>query len=196
MESGRRLESTATLLALARGGDRAARDRRAARYLPILRRVAHGRLPSGARGMADTDDLVQVTLIRALNRVESFESRGEGAFLAYLRRILLNQIRDLTRRAATRPAQIALDADQASRDPSPLENAIGAERLDRYEEALEALSERDRQAVILRLEMGFTYAEIAEALGVASPNAVRMAVVRALARMSARIAGRGAADEI
>ncbi len=196
MESGRRLESTATLLALARGGDRAARDRLAARYLPILRRVAHGRLPSGARGMADTDDLVQVTLIRALNRVESFESRGEGAFLAYLRRILLNQIRDLTRRAATRPAQIALDADQASRDPSPLENAIGAERLDRYEEALEALSERDRQAVILRLEMGFTYAEIAEALGVASPNAVRMAVVRALARMSARIAGRGAADEI
>ena len=196
MESGRRLESTATLLALARGGDRAARDRLAARYLPILRRVAHGRLPSGARGMADTDDLVQVTLIRALNRVESFEARGEGAFLAYLRRILLTQIRDLTRRAATRPAQIALDADQASRDPSPLENAIGAERLDRYEEALEALSERDRQAVILRLEMGFTYAEIAEALGVASPNAVRMAVVRALARMSARIAGRGAADEI
>jgi len=196
MESGRRLESTATLLALARGGDRAARDRLAARYLPILRRVAHGRLPASARGMADTDDIVQVTLIRALNRVESFESRGEGAFLAYLRRILLNQIRDLTRRAAIRPAEIALDADQASRDPSPLENAIGAERLDRYEEALEALSERDRQAVILRLEMGFTYAEIAEALGVASPNAVRMAVVRALARMSARIAGRGAADEI
>lgn len=196
METERRLESTATLLALARGGDRAARDRLAARYLPILRRVAHGRLPASARGMADTDDLVQVTLIRALNRVELFEPRGEGAFLAYLRRILVNQIKDLTRRAATRPAQVALHAEYESPEPSPLENAIGSERLDRYEAALEALGERDREAVILRLEMGFTYAEIAEALGVSSPNAIRMAVVRALARMSDRITRRGATDEI
>src|SRR5206468_605262 len=63
------LESTATLLARLRKGDLAARDRILARYRPTLQRWAHGRLPSRARGLVDTDDLVQITLIRALNRL-------------------------------------------------------------------------------------------------------------------------------
>jgi DNA-directed RNA polymerase specialized sigma24 family protein len=36
----------------------------------------------------------------------------------------------------------------------------------------------------MRVEMGFTYAEIAEALGGPSANAARMLVTRALVRMA------------
>lgn len=190
-----RLESTATLLALVRDGDRAARERLTARYLPIVTRIAHGRLPARARGMTDTDDLVQVTLLRALDHVEGFELRSEGAFLAYLRRILVNQIRDLARRAACRPVEVELRADAASGEPSPLELAIGRDRMEQYEAALEELGERDREATILRLEMGLTYPEIATAIDAASPNAARMVVARALTRLATKLANRGVSHE-
>ena len=74
-------ESTATLLSLMRDGDGAARERLVARYLPLLRRWAHGRLPGYARDLNDTNDLVQITLMSALRNLEQFESRHEGALL-------------------------------------------------------------------------------------------------------------------
>jgi RNA polymerase sigma-70 factor (ECF subfamily) len=178
------LESTAALLALVRSGDAAARERLVARYLPILRRWARGRLPAGARGLSDTDDLVQVTLLRALDHVDDFESRHEGAFLAYLRRILLNATRDEIRRAVRRPAGEDLSADLPDPAPSVLEQTIGREVLERYEAALVSLPEEPREAVILRVEFGYTYPEIAEALGKPSSNAARMMVARALVRLA------------
>lgn len=193
------LESTATLLQLVRHGDRPARERLAARYLQVLRRLAHGRLPLRARDLVDTDDLVQVTLVRALDHVEEFEPRHEGAFLAYMRRILLNQIRDEIRRVARRPARSELEGDPPAPDRSPLEEAIGRETVERYEAILDQLKEEQREAIILRLELGFTYQQIAEALGRDSPNAVRMMVTRALVRLGELLGGEpgdpGSSDE-
>lgn len=181
------LESTATLLHLVRHGDRAARERLAIRYLQILHRLAHGRLPQRARDLVDTDDLVQVTLVRALDHVEEFEPRHEGAFLAYMRRILLNQIRDEIRRVGRRPVRSELESDPPAADRSPLEAAIGRETVERYEAVLSQLKEEQREAIILRLELGFTYQQIAEALGSDSPNAVRMMVARALVRLGEQL---------
>ena len=57
---------------------------------------------------------------------------------------------------------------------------IGRDMLTRYERALATLAEDDREAVLLRIEMGFSYQEIADALRIASANAARMRVARAL----------------
>src|SRR5262245_66348163 len=112
------LESTAALLALVRGGDAVARERLCARYLPMLTAWAHGRLPGHARALTDTDDLAQVVLMRALASIDRFEPRREGAFVAYLRRALLNAVRDEVRRAArerSEPVELeALTAGDAS----------------------------------------------------------------------------------
>ncbi len=178
------LESTAVLLAQVREGDEAARNRLVRRYLPILERWARGRLPARARGLADTDDLVQVTLLRALDRVKDFEPRREGAFLAYLRRILRNQILDHLRRADRRPSNELLDERLPAGDPSPLESMVGVETLAAYEGALDRLSDEQREAVVLRIEFGFTYEQIAEAIGSPSWNAARMTVSRALVRLA------------
>ena len=188
------LESTATLLDLVRHGDRAARERLAARYIHVLKRLAHGRLPGRARDLLDTDDLVQVTVIRALDHVEAFEPRHEGAFLAYMRRILLNQIRDEIRRVARRPGRADLAEDLPALGRSPLEDAIGSETIERYEAALDRLTDEQREAVVLRLELGFTYQQIADALGHGSSNAARMMVTRALVRMSEGMRERGRTD--
>jgi len=178
------LESTAYLLEQIRKGETTAKDRLIRRYLPALQRWARGRLPTGVRDLADTDDLVQVTLLRALDRVEGFEPRKAGSFLAYLRRILQNQIRDEIRRAARRPRAEHLEKDPLGESPSPLEAAIGRERIDAYEAALARLPEEQQEAVILRIEMGFTHREVAEAIGSPSMNAARMFVSRALVRLA------------
>jgi RNA polymerase sigma-70 factor (ECF subfamily) len=167
-----------------RAGDEDARGRLVVRYLGLLRRWAHGRLPPRARNLADTEDLVQTTLIRALDGVNRFEPRREGAFLAYLRKILLNEIRGAVRRASRGPDQEPLDAELPDGRPSPLEAAIGAEGVGRYETALARLTEEQRQAVVLRIELGLTYNEIAEAMGGASEDAARMLVARALEHLS------------
>lgn len=183
------LESTALLLDRARDGDEAARSSLLTRYLPVLHRWARGRLPSYARDLAETADLVQMTLLRALDNLDRFESQGEGAFLGYLRQILLNAVRDEVRRAARRPGHDVLPESLAGREPSALERAIGRQRLERYEAALEQLEERQRQAVVLRLEFGYSHAEIAEALDAPSANAARMIVSRALLRLAELIDG-------
>src|SRR4051794_16651827 len=87
-------ESSINLLDRARAGDDAALNALVARYLPRLRRWASGRLPQWARDMADTQDLVQETVLQTFRRIEGFEYRGDGALQAYLRQAVMNRIRD------------------------------------------------------------------------------------------------------
>ena len=179
----RQLESPGSLLAQGRAGDAEAWCRLVTHYLPALLRWAHGRLPARARDLADTDDLVQITLLKALNKMDGFELKGEGAFFAYLRRILLNQIRDEVRRSGRSPGRAHLTDDLPDADASPLEQAIGREVLDAYEAALAALPPQQREAVVLRIEFGFTLEQVAEALESHSVDAARMVVTRALLRL-------------
>lgn len=177
------LESTSLLLERVRGGDAAARERLFARVLPALTRWAHRRLPAGKRDLSETEDLVQLSLMRALSRLDSFESDREGAFLAYLRQILKNLVRDELRRVRARGTE-PLSESREDPAPSPLERTVSRDVLDRYERSLEKLPEESRQAVLLRVEFGYTYPEIATALGKASPDAARMIVGRAMVEIA------------
>ncbi len=176
--------TTMELIILVRAGDQLARERLASRFLLPLRRFAHGRIPAAARGVLDTDDLVQETIVRALNHVDSFEGERPGAFLSYLRRILLNRAFSEVRRARHRPKATELPANLKAQGPSPLEEAIGREALERYETALQSLRPEHYEAVVMRIEFGCSYAEIAAATGSPSENAARMAVSRAVARLA------------
>jgi RNA polymerase sigma-70 factor (ECF subfamily) len=62
--------------------------------------------------------------------------------------------------------------------------------LERYEEALLSLEERQREAVILRLEFDYSHEEVAQAVGCPSANAARMLVSRALLRLAEILDGR------
>jgi RNA polymerase sigma-70 factor (ECF subfamily) len=183
------LESTATLLTRVRAGDRLAREQLVRRYLATLLRWGHGRLPSHARDLSDTQDLVQNTLLKALDRLDSFEPRREGAFLAYLRTILLNEIRGEIRRNARRPGREPLTEDIAGPDRSPVEREVGTAAVRAYERALDTLSAEEREAVILRIELGYTHQQVAEALGKPSADAARMLVARAMVRITEAMDG-------
>lgn len=177
-------ESSFVLLSRARAGDAAALDALCDRYLPRMKRWAHGRLPAWARGALDTHDMVQDTMINVVQRLASFEPRHDAALQAYIRQSLMNRVRDEIRRAQRLPASDPLDDSRPSTEPSPLEEAIGHEALDRYEAALQRLKPEDREAIIVRIEMGLPYTEVAEALGKPSVAAAHMAVSRSLVRLA------------
>jgi RNA polymerase sigma-70 factor, ECF subfamily len=178
------VDSTFDLVERAKSGDSDALNRLFARYLPSLRRWASGRLPRWSRDLMDTDDLVQETVLRAVKRIDQFESRHEGALQAYLRQAVVNRIRDEVRRTKRSPIPTELDENASDRGASPLESAIGTEALERYEAALARLRPEEREAIVARVEMDGSYLEVAQALGKPSADAARMAVSRALLRLA------------
>ena len=134
--------------------------------------------------MSDTDDLVQDTLIRSVANLDHFEARGDGALQAYLRGAVMNRIRDEIRRRQRTPNQAPLDSAIPAQGQSPLEAAIGSETLAKYDRALDRLDADTREAVIARIEMGCSYAEIAELMDKPSADAARMVVSRALLKLA------------
>lgn len=181
-------ESSFALVLRARDGDAAALERLCARYLPRLQRWAHGRLPGWARGTLETQDLAQEALVQAVRKLKTFEPRHEGAFQGYLRQSLLNRIRDEIRRARRHGPADSLDSSKPSLDASPLDQAIGQETMERYEAALQRLRPEDREAIVARIELGYDYPEVAEALGKPSVAAAQMAVSRALVKLAKEMA--------
>jgi RNA polymerase sigma-70 factor (ECF subfamily) len=186
--AGQDPESSIALLLRAKQGEPDAIEQLWARYIPRIRRWAHGRLPSSSRGMLDTDDLAQEILIRAVQRIETFQPRHEGAFQGYLRQMLKNRILDEVRRAERRPPGPPLADEYATPDPSPLEIAIGREALERYETALAKLTALDQQLIFARVELEFSAAEIAMAFDKPSVAAAHMALSRALMRLAGMMA--------
>lgn len=176
--------TTASLVERARHGDGTALQTLLRRYMPRLQHWASRRLPFYARDLFDTDDLVQEAVINTVRRLDTFEPRAPGAFLGYLRRAILNRIGDEIRRAQTRESKEGNVRDEMRTPRSPLEDAIGSETIARYEQALEKLEPDAREAVIARIELGFGYAEIAEATGKPSADAARMTVNRAIRKLA------------
>jgi RNA polymerase sigma factor (sigma-70 family) len=179
-------ETTLALLALARAGDRPALEVMAARLLPRLRRWAAGRLPAWARDLAETEDLVQETVVNVLGHLDGFEPRHEAALTVYLREALSNRLRNEIRRAVRHPPAQGLEAigEWPSLQASPLETAVTRQALDRYEAALATLASEDREAIVGRLELHYSFEELAEAWGKSSADAARKAVKRAVNRLA------------
>jgi len=184
-------DSTIQVLERARSGDRSAARILLERALPPLMRWAHGRIPRSGRGPADTEDLVQDAVVQTLKRIDSFEHRNVGALQAFMREVVINRVRDIARRVQRRGVPVEPPDDLEDSQPTPLERAIMSQKTERFVDALHRLRPVDRQAVIWRVELGYSYEDIATRLGKPSVAAARMAVKRAVERLAAEM---GVAD--
>ena len=180
-------EATVELLRLVKSGDDLALDRLLRRCMPVLQRWARGRLPQSARSLFDTTDLVQEAVIASLRHLDSFEARHQGALQAYLRMAVLNRIRDIARQQQRRPHQTELSEQLVHQGTSPLEQAIGADQMEVYETSLQELDASDREAIIGRIELQYSYEELAVVLDKPSGDAARMAVARAVRRLAEKM---------
>lgn len=178
------IDETLILLRHVRDGDSGALSHLLEQYLPQLREWASGRLPRDARRLVDTDDLIQETVVRSLDRVRTFELHHEGALQGYLRKVVLNQIRDHARRLRRSPAPSDLDGEEPDSAPSPLDEVVGRDLARRYEDAFNRLKPKDQRAIVLRMDLDYSYQDLAAALDIPSVGAARAAVCRALGRLS------------
>jgi RNA polymerase sigma-70 factor (ECF subfamily) len=177
-------ESSFELIEKAKAGDTEAQDRLLARYRPRIVRWASGRMPAYARDFTDTEDIVQLALIGLVKNFESFNYQGEWSLQAYLRRSVVNEIRQQIRRRERLPEIERLSDSVASSGLCPHENAVGKEVFERYNVALETLTPIEQEAVIALIELGCSHKEIMLLTEKPTVDAARMFVSRALEKLA------------
>jgi RNA polymerase sigma factor (sigma-70 family) len=138
--------------------------------------------------MEDTRDIVEDAMAKAVLRLPSFEPHGPHAWGYYLRTAVKHEIVDRIRRARARPVQDVLDENLPSRRHRPDEDAIVAELMERYAQALRMLPPDMQEMLVDSLEWEMSHAEIAAKFGKPSADAARMAVRRAVLQLAAIMA--------
>lgn len=177
------------LLERACRGDRDALEGLFERLSGPLRDWARGRLPRWARHSADTADIVQEALLNTFRRLDRFEPRRHMALRAYIQTAIRNRIRDEIRRARCHGITSALESlEEFASTGSLLDSAIESERQARLRRALERLGVDDHDLIVGRLELGYSYEQLAAATRRPSAHAARMAIRRALLRLGRQIA--------
>ena len=148
-----------TLVELARGGDRPAREELFRRHWEIAYRVAYRLLGHEQ----DTLDAVQDGFLKAVTHLGDFDGRSK--FGTWLLRVVTNAALDAGRKRRRRPALRLADAEldavqAAAEDPARrLQNDDLRRTLDA---ALDRLSPPIRASFVLFAEAGLSYKEIAE----------------------------------
>ena len=186
-------EETTVLLQRIRSGDDIALNALLVKILPRFRRWAHGRLPDAARATLDAGDIVQTVATRALKQLARLDVQQHCSVGFYMRQAVLDEIASRWRSPGRKPAETTVGESLAAADTSPLERVLGAERVSLYEDALSRLTDADRDAIIGRFELAYSYEELARYLGKPSSATARIAVLRAVKRLAEQAAALSAA---
>jgi RNA polymerase sigma-70 factor (ECF subfamily) len=145
-------------------------------YLRLLARL---QLPPALRVQVDPSDLVQETLLRAHQKAGQLRAQSEAELAAWLRRILLNLLREKLRKLG--PVAVSLEArlakaleDSSARleawlacgSSSPSGQAMRHEQLRRLANALDGLPGQQRAALELKHLQGWSVAAVSHHLGI------------------------------
>jgi RNA polymerase sigma-70 factor (ECF subfamily) len=194
---------TEELLAAVNAGDVAAREQVLVRHKDRLRRMLAVRMDRRLAARVDPSDVLQEALLEAHRKLSDYIRRRPLPFYPWLRQLAWERLvqlhrqhlhagrRSVTREEGSLPLPDESAWDLARRLPagqsSPSGGAVRAEVLDRVREALAALSERDREVLVLRYLEQLSTAEIAAVLGI-NEGAVRVRHTRALERLRGLLA--------
>ncbi len=92
------VDSESELIGRAVSGDRIALSQLLLLHYDALDRHVSARIPRQLQGLLRADDVLQQTIIRAAQAIDTFESRHERAFRGWLNTIADNLVRDALRR--------------------------------------------------------------------------------------------------
>jgi RNA polymerase sigma-70 factor (ECF subfamily) len=150
------------------------------RYRDYLRLLARMQMPANLQGKLDPSDIVQQTLLRALEKLEQLRGQSEAQIAAWLRSILAtvlaNAVRDFGRQkrdanlersleAALERSSACLENWLAAEQSSPSEQAQRNEQVLRLAEGLARLPGPQREVLVLRHCHGWSVEAIGQQLG-------------------------------
>jgi hypothetical protein len=147
-------------------GDRAAASTVVNHLTPVFERWATTHLPRDTA--ARIAPAVRNGLQKALSELKQGTRCGEGAFVVQARTAILQEL-----------AGGLGDISQ-----SFVARSVGRRQLEAYERGLKQLGDVSREALVLRVELGYPFARVAEAIGAASGEEARAIVSGSLLRMS------------
>ena len=186
------------LISRARAGNDGALGQLLERYRPYLTLLANLQIGRRLQVKADGADVVQETFLEAARHFGRFRGETEPELTAWLRQILAGCLSHLVRRyQGTQARDVRLertleyDLDQSSRainqslcavESTPSQLASRREQAVLLADALAALPEDYRQAIVLRHLEALTFPQVAERMG-RSLDSVEKLWLRAVMRL-------------
>jgi RNA polymerase sigma-70 factor (ECF subfamily) len=177
------------IVAAAVDGDHEATGRLLAHLRPLVVRYCRARFSGQERSYGSADDVAQEVCFAILKSLPSYRDQGRP-FLAFVYGIAQHKVADAHRVSARNRAEPVADLPEsaAPRDAGPEQSMLRVELNERMSRLLEKLPEKQREIVLLRVVVGLSSEETAEAVG-STPGAVRVSQHRALARMRQELGG-------
>jgi RNA polymerase sigma-70 factor (ECF subfamily) len=153
---------------------------------PIVVRYCRARVGATERSGLSADDVAQEVCLAAITALPRYKDQGRP-FLAFVYGIAAHKVADAHRAAArNRSEPTDVVPERLSMEAGPEQMALDAEASARMNRLLAVLPEKQREILILRVVVGMSAEETAEAVG-STAGAVRVAQHRALARLKAEI---------
>lgn len=175
------LANLAGLLQRARRGESSALGRLLDRHVPYLRLLTDRYLKGGLRARVGSSDIVQQTCLSVHKRIRDFNSDDPEKFLAWLREIHLQNVKNVLRdhlqaEKRTLDREEALAATLIVKDPSPViepsQRLLQSELSVELAKALDTLSEPQREAIRLRFLEGLLLKDVATQMQRSEPTIV------------------------
>lgn len=185
---------TVLQVSAAQAGNVHAREELFARYLPRVQQIVALRLNRPLRECwQDIQDLAQESLLEAFLHLDKFEQTTEGSFRNWIATIVVNNVRDASRRGSAKKrgsgkvkplGEAGSDREDSTinipaPDAAPSVMLYTNEIEEARERAMLQLNQRHREAVILRHLCEMSYEEVADVMKLNSVAAARALCHRA-----------------
>ncbi|WP_026303905.1 sigma-70 family RNA polymerase sigma factor [Jongsikchunia kroppenstedtii] len=153
---------------------------------PPVVRYCRARVGAGERHTLSADDVAQEVCMAVMTALPRYRDQGRP-FMAFVYGIAAHKVADAHRGAARVKADPVEELPEAmSVDNGPEQLALDADASRRMAELLELLPEKQREVLVLRLVVGMSAEETAEAVG-STAGAVRVAQHRALNKLKTEL---------
>jgi RNA polymerase sigma-70 factor, ECF subfamily len=157
---------------------------------PIVVRYCRARVGTFERSDLSADDVAQEVCLAAVMALPRYRDRGRP-FLAFVYGIAAHKVADAYRAVGRDPSYPTESVpERLSSEPGPEQSALDADSVTRMTDLLNILPDKQREILILRVVVGLSAEETAQAVG-STAGAVRVAQHRALARLKSAIAAAG-----
>lgn len=177
----------ATTVGAAVGGDLPSLERLLAWLRPLVLRYCRARVGRHERSFASADDVAQEVCLAVLTALPGYQDQGRP-FLAFVYGIAAHKVADAHRAVARNRAEpVAELPDMPEPAAGPEQRAMRGELTSRMATLLRVLPAKQREILVLRVVVGLSAEETAEAVG-STPGAVRVTQHRALARLRRTLA--------
>ncbi|WP_188490778.1 sigma-70 family RNA polymerase sigma factor [Williamsia phyllosphaerae] len=159
---------------------------------PLVVRYCRARVGAGERHSLSADDVAQEVCMAVMTALPRYSDQGRP-FMAFVYGIAAHKVADAHRGAARVKADPVETIPEAMDvDDGPEQMALNADASRRMSELLDRLPEKQREVLVMRLVMGMSAEETADAIG-STAGAVRVAQHRALNKLKSEMmrAGEG-----